>query len=109
MVHLSTIPHEDDINEHLVHDVKKTHLNLASEADCFTTSVYGTKFAATDLPRLEMPVCCSWNSRVAQLFPRLVPPPSTQSQVERALRSTGRRGSDNMSRKARCPRKLRTA
>ncbi len=56
MVHLSTIPHEDDVNEHLVNDIKKVHLRLAEEEDCFTTSVYGTKFAATDLPRHEIPV-----------------------------------------------------
>jgi glutamate decarboxylase len=56
MVHLSTIPHVDEVNEHLVEAVKKVHLQLANDADCFTTSVYGSKFAASDLPKHEMPV-----------------------------------------------------
>ena len=92
MVHLSTIPHEDDVNEHLVHEVKKTHLNLASEEDCFTTSVYGTKFAATDLPRLEMPVCCSMVASSASLrsaSPTRASHPQHKAGVEWALCYTG--------------------
>ena len=55
MVHLSTIPHEDEINKDIVQAVKKVHLQLANDEDCFTTSVYGSKFAAADLPKHEMP------------------------------------------------------
>ena len=55
MVHLSTIPHEDEINADIVKAVKKVHLQLANDEDCFTTSVYGSKFAAIDLPKHEMP------------------------------------------------------
>ena len=77
MVHLSTIPHADDVNEHLVHEVKKMHLNLATEEAEFTTSVYGTKFAATDLPRLEMPVCCSIVASLS-LPPGSCPPQHTE-------------------------------
>jgi len=55
MVHLSTIPHEDEINKDIVQAVKQVHLQLANDEDCFTTSVYGSKFAAADLPKHEMP------------------------------------------------------
>lgn len=57
MVHLNSIPNpgEDSKEEHLVQEVKKVHLNLAEQNDCFTTSVYGSKFAVADLPRHEMP------------------------------------------------------
>jgi glutamate decarboxylase len=56
MVHLQSIPHEDEVNDKLVREVKKVHLDLAPcEESQFTTSVYGSKFAAADLPKLEMP------------------------------------------------------
>ncbi|KAF3765800.1 glutamate decarboxylase-like protein [Cryphonectria parasitica EP155] len=56
MVHLSNIPNAEDSEKNLLSEVKKKfHLNLAEHDDCFTTSVYGTKFAAADLPRHEMP------------------------------------------------------
>ncbi len=54
MVHLSTIPNKDEADDKLVSAVKKVHLQLANDEDCFTTSVYGSKFAAQDLPRHEM-------------------------------------------------------
>jgi glutamate decarboxylase len=52
MVHLQTIPAKD---EDLVDGGKKVHLQLAKDDDSFTTSVYGSRFAAQDLPRHEMP------------------------------------------------------
>lgn len=55
MVHLSTIPHEDEVNDKLVQAVKKAHLQLLDDEDHFSTSVYGSKFAAVDLPKHEMP------------------------------------------------------
>ncbi|KAK3371180.1 pyridoxal phosphate-dependent transferase [Lasiosphaeria ovina] len=55
MVHLSTIPSEDEIDDKLVESVKKAHLQLVNDEDAFTTSVYGSRFAALDLPRHEMP------------------------------------------------------
>ncbi|AEO71774.1 uncharacterized protein THITE_2124608 [Thermothielavioides terrestris NRRL 8126] len=56
MVHLSTVTHKDEgsVNK-LAEGVKKVHLQLANDDDNFTTSVYGSKFAAQDLPRHEMP------------------------------------------------------
>ncbi|KAK7740241.1 hypothetical protein SLS63_001441 [Diaporthe eres] len=55
MVHLSHVssfpPEEDD---HLSKEVRKIHLE-AVDNDNFTTSVYGSKFAAQDLPRYEIP------------------------------------------------------
>jgi len=57
MVHLTSIPHDDDVNDQLVKAVKKVHLQLANDEDNFTTSVYGSRFAAADLPRHEMPEC----------------------------------------------------
>jgi len=55
MVHLAALPREDDVDEGLISAVKKAHLQLANDEDAFTTSVYGSKFAAADLPRHEMP------------------------------------------------------
>jgi glutamate decarboxylase len=54
MVHLSTIPGDNEV-DNLVEGVKKVHLQLANDEDSFTTSVYGSRFAAQDLPRHEMP------------------------------------------------------
>jgi glutamate decarboxylase len=54
MVHLQTIAGKDEVND-LVDGVKKVHLQLANDGDSFTTSVYGSRFAAQDLPRHEMP------------------------------------------------------
>jgi glutamate decarboxylase len=54
MVHLQTIAGKDEVND-LVDGVKKVHLQLANDGDSFTTSVYGSRFAAQDLPRQEMP------------------------------------------------------
>ncbi|KXX77971.1 Glutamate decarboxylase [Madurella mycetomatis] len=55
MVHLSTIPDEEAVNDKLLDRVKKVHLQLVNDEDDFTTSVYGSRFAAADLPRHEMP------------------------------------------------------
>jgi len=55
MVHLSTIPDDDEVNSKLSEGVEKAHLQLVNDEDSFTTSVYGSKFAARDLPKLEMP------------------------------------------------------
>ena len=54
MVHLSSIPSKDDVAK-LTHGLSKVHLQLANDGDSFTTSVYGSRFAAQDLPRHEMP------------------------------------------------------
>lgn len=55
MVHLSTIPDENAVDGKLLEGVKKVQLQLANDEDSFTTSVYGSRFAALDLPRHEMP------------------------------------------------------
>ncbi|KAK4173386.1 pyridoxal phosphate-dependent transferase [Triangularia setosa] len=56
MVHLSTIPDENQaINGKLADGIKKAHLQLVNDDDSFTTSVYGSRFAARDLPKHEMP------------------------------------------------------
>lgn len=59
MVHLTIIPKEDEIRDGLdiplTGALKAVHLQLANDEDHFTTSVYGSKFAAADLPRHEMP------------------------------------------------------
>ncbi|KAH6622754.1 glutamate decarboxylase [Chaetomium tenue] len=54
MVHLQTIKPKDEVNK-IVDGIKKVHLQLANDDDSFTTSVYGSRFAAQDLPRHEMP------------------------------------------------------
>ncbi|KAK4455117.1 pyridoxal phosphate-dependent transferase [Podospora aff. communis PSN243] len=57
MVHLAAIPHDDEVDGNLVKAIKKVHLQLSNDEDNFTTSVYGSRFAAADLPRHEMPEC----------------------------------------------------
>lgn len=54
MVHLASIPKDNEIGN-LPDAVKKVSLKLAEDEDAFTTSVYGSKFAAQDLPKHEMP------------------------------------------------------
>ena len=54
MVHLAQIPNEDDSTKPLVDGLKKVKFETV-EDDCFTTSVYASRFAALDLPRNEMP------------------------------------------------------
>ncbi|KAI1110613.1 glutamate decarboxylase [Nemania sp. NC0429] len=55
MVHLSQIPQDKDAASTLPEAVKNIRLQLSNYDDTFTTSVYGSKFAAEDLPRHEMP------------------------------------------------------
>jgi glutamate decarboxylase len=54
MVHLATIKNDDELRS-LPDAVRKVSLHLSNDEDCFTTSVYGSKFASQDLPRHEMP------------------------------------------------------
>ncbi|KAI8634323.1 glutamate decarboxylase [Xylariaceae sp. FL1651] len=54
MVHLSKIPNENELGT-LPDSLKKFNLHLSNDDDSFTTSVYGSKFAAEDLPKHEMP------------------------------------------------------
>lgn len=54
MVHLAQIPNDNTVDAPLVEGLKKLEIAPVPE-DCFTTSVYGTKFAAGDLPKHEMP------------------------------------------------------
>lgn len=53
MVHLTKVS-EGEVSD-LPEAVKKISLQLANDDDSFTTSVYGSKFAAEDLPKHEMP------------------------------------------------------
>ena len=55
MVHLTTIPDDNSIKEPLVEGFKRLDIAPAVLEDAFTTSVYGSKFAAEDLPKHEMP------------------------------------------------------
>jgi glutamate decarboxylase len=54
MVHLAQIPTDKTVNAPLVEGLQKLQV-APHEDDCFTTSVYGSKFAAGDLPKHEMP------------------------------------------------------
>jgi glutamate decarboxylase len=54
MVHLASIPKDKDLGS-LPEAVRKVTLKLAEDDDDFATSVYGSKFAAQDLPRHEIP------------------------------------------------------
>ncbi|KAI1266344.1 glutamate decarboxylase [Xylariaceae sp. FL1019] len=54
MVHLSTLQDKSSVAT-LPKELKKLNLQLSNDDDSFTTSVYGSKFAAEDLPKHEMP------------------------------------------------------
>jgi glutamate decarboxylase len=55
MVHLATVPKDSSINQPLVDGMQKLNIASTSTADTFTTTVYGSRFAAEDLPKHEMP------------------------------------------------------
>lgn len=55
MVHLSHISNPHQSEDNLSKEVRKLHIEAATDNDNFTTSVYGSKFAAQDLPRYEIP------------------------------------------------------
>lgn len=54
MVHLAQIPDDTSIAAPLVQGLEKLEIAAPPDAS-FSTSVYGTKFAANDLPKHEMP------------------------------------------------------
>ncbi|KAI6709449.1 hypothetical protein JHW43_008027 [Diplocarpon mali] len=55
MVHLTSIKHDGLVDEPLVDGLDKLSIAAAPENDSFTTTVYGSRFAAEDLPKHEMP------------------------------------------------------
>lgn len=55
MVHLATIPKDSHIVAPLVEGMEKLNMATTSNEDTFTTTVYGSRFAAEDLPKHEMP------------------------------------------------------
>jgi len=55
MVHLAIVPKDGSINQPLVDGMQKLNIAATSAADTFTTTVYGSRFAAEDLPKHEMP------------------------------------------------------
>lgn len=54
MVHLGRVATDLEVQDKLVGDIGGIDLGVADE-DEFTTSVYGSRFAATDLPKHEIP------------------------------------------------------
>jgi glutamate decarboxylase len=57
MVHLASIPKDHEIDQPLVKGMEKLDLGSSGINDTFTTTVYGSRFAAQDLPKHEMPEC----------------------------------------------------
>ncbi|KAJ4360211.1 uncharacterized protein N0V89_000771 [Didymosphaeria variabile] len=57
MVHLNRVATDKEVNaaKGLVDDMKKFTLAVEEEPDDYTATVYGSKYAAEDLPRHEMP------------------------------------------------------
>ena len=62
MVHLAGVPTDNHIKKEelqeksaLTKSLEKLQLSSSAAADTFTTSVYGSKFAAEDLPKHVMP------------------------------------------------------
>ena len=54
MVHLGRVKTDKDLSEHLIPGLEDITLDSPG-ADEFTASVYGSRFAATDIPKHEMP------------------------------------------------------
>ena len=54
MVHLARIPTDKEITAPLVDGLEKIKFDDVGQ-DTLTTSVYGSRFAAEDLPKHEMP------------------------------------------------------
>jgi glutamate decarboxylase len=54
MVHLNQVPTDKDIAGPLATGLAKVDFH-EQDADTFTASVYGSKFAGQDLPKYEMP------------------------------------------------------
>jgi glutamate decarboxylase len=57
MVHLASIPKEDDAVQEFARHLESLRIDGSSEPETFTTTVYGSRFAASDLPKFEMPEC----------------------------------------------------
>jgi glutamate decarboxylase len=55
MVHLAQIPTDEVRDSSIIEGVKDIKLGSSATADTFTTTVYGSRFAAEDLPKHEMP------------------------------------------------------
>lgn len=64
MVHLATVSTPPDSGSEVedpnslskvMKSLKNVQLQLADHDDCYTTSVYGSRFANQDLPKREMP------------------------------------------------------
>ena len=58
MVHLAAVPTDQSVQAPTVggHSLEKLKLDVIPEnEDSFTTTVYGSKYAALDLPKHEMP------------------------------------------------------
>lgn len=54
MVHLGRVKTDKDLSERLIPGLEDLNLDRPG-ADEFTASVYGSRFAATDIPKHEMP------------------------------------------------------
>jgi glutamate decarboxylase len=54
MVHLAAVPNDSDTQKPLVDGLEKVQMDKPDE-DELTSSVYGSRFAAEDLPSHEMP------------------------------------------------------
>ena len=54
MVHLASVATDAEVNKPVVEGLSASQF-FNEEADTFTASVYGSSFAAEDLPRHEMP------------------------------------------------------
>ncbi|MCJ1465695.1 hypothetical protein MMC07_004314 [Pseudocyphellaria aurata] len=55
MVHLASVPNDRDVQAPLVEGLEKVKLDQPNEDDYHTVSVYGSRFAAEQLPRHEIP------------------------------------------------------
>lgn len=55
MVHLASIKHDGLVDQPLVAGLEKLDIASSDNADSYTTTVYGSRFAAEDLPKYEMP------------------------------------------------------
>ena len=54
MVHLASVSTDADIKKNILPDINDLEIGVPDENE-FTASVYGSKFAAQDIPKHEMP------------------------------------------------------
>jgi len=75
MVHLGVVPTDKAIEQKLVPGIGDLDLNAPPEEDEVTASVYGSRFAAADLPKHVMPDNMMPKEVAYRMIKCVIPPP----------------------------------